>query len=106
MRIVFVFSAILMMVLMAAGAVAVFRAPFTWRFRLMIAAVDMLAIYFGWLAIRVSKLIAWPDKSSGNGRDFSFLFRDLLVKRAIWILLAAGRLMIATIILEVTGLLG
>jgi hypothetical protein len=94
------------MLFSAAGLVAIFRAPFTWRFRLMFGTFEALAIYFGWLLIRVSKLIAWPDEAADNGRDFSFLFRDPLVRRAIWVLLAAGGLMIATIILEVTGLLG
>ena len=57
MRTFFKFSAVGLMVFSAAGLVALFRAPFTWRFRLMFGTVEAMAIYFGWLAIRVSKLV-------------------------------------------------
>jgi predicted Co/Zn/Cd cation transporter (cation efflux family) len=108
MRTVFKLSAVGLMLFSAAGIVAVFRAPFTWRFRLMIGTVEALAIYFGWLLIRLSNSFGIPvsaDGAADGGRDVKSMFREPLVRRAIFVLLAAGALMVATMVLEIIGVL-
>ena len=96
-----------MMVLLAAGIVAVFRAPYGWTFRILISGFGLLGIYFGWLLLSISTLFGVP-RPLGNSpiqdNDAQLKFQHPLVRRALWVLFAAGALLLATIVLGVTGL--
>ena len=108
MRVLFRVSAVLMMGFLAAGLVAVFRAPFSWPFRFMIGAADLLGIYFGWLLLRISVLLGVPrltNDSASQLDDAKSMFDHPLVRRAIWVLLSAGSLLVATVVLGMTGVL-
>jgi hypothetical protein len=105
MRTLLRLSAVGMMVIFAASLVALYRAPFSWMFRLLMSGFLFLGMYFGWLFLKLPLLTEFPAATSIRRSDALAAFQNPLVRRAIWVLLAAGAVLVATIILGVTGII-
>ena len=103
MRILFRVSATVVLVIGIAATYGLFRAPFSWKFRLMLGTTIALGMYFAWLALRLSLVLGLP--TTPNHFDASTITDHPLTKRAILVLLGAAGMLVATIVLGVAGFL-